>query len=61
MAAGLTGLCVAAGAGLAASTGLLCWPPTRHWVISRLRCITTPHRIRTGCGRGGKHGSFLMI
>lgn len=48
-AVGVPGLFAAAGAGLAASIGLLCWPPTRHWIIARLWCIVTPHRIRAGC------------
>ena len=48
-AVGAIGLVAAAGAGLAASTGLLCWPPARHWIFARLWCIATPHRIRVCC------------
>jgi hypothetical protein len=47
--AGIPGLISAAGAGLAAGIALLCWPSTRRWITSRLWCIVTPHRIRTGC------------
>jgi hypothetical protein len=47
--AGIPGLFAAAGAGLAASAGLLCWPPARFRVIARFWCIVTPHRIRAGC------------
>jgi hypothetical protein len=46
---GVIGLIAAAGAGLAASAGLLCWPPARHWIGARIWCIVTPHRIRAGC------------
>jgi hypothetical protein len=59
-AVGIPGLIAAAGAGLAASTGLLCWPPARHRIIARFWCIVTPHRIRAGCinmwvqSRGGR-------
>jgi hypothetical protein len=48
-AAGAPGLFAAAGAGLAASIGLLCWPSARHRIIARFWCIVTPHRIRAGC------------
>jgi hypothetical protein len=57
---GIPGLIAAAGAGLAASIGLLCWPPARHRIIARFWCIVTPHRIRAGCinmwvqSRGGR-------
>lgn len=48
--AGLLGLAVAAGAGLAAgAAAMLCLPPARHWLIARAWCVITPHRIRTGC------------
>ena len=46
---GIPGLIAAAGAGLAASTGLLCWPPARHRIIAQFWCVITPHRIRAGC------------
>jgi hypothetical protein len=46
---GLIGLAVAAGAGLAAGTALLYWPPARARIIARAWCVITPHRILTGC------------
>jgi hypothetical protein len=46
---GLLGLTVTAGAGLAVSAALLCWPPARHWIVARAWCLITPHRIRAGC------------
>lgn len=49
-AAGLLGLAVTAGAGLAAGTATtLCWPSARRWLIARAWCVITPHRIRAGC------------
>jgi hypothetical protein len=47
--AGLIGLAVAAGAGLAAGTALLCLPPARQWVIALAWCLITPHRVLAGC------------
>jgi hypothetical protein len=47
--AGLLGLAVAAGAGLAAGTALLCLPPARQWVIALAWCLITPHRVLAGC------------
>jgi hypothetical protein len=47
--AGLIGLSVAAGAGLAAGTALLCLPPTRRWLIAMAWCLITPHRVLAGC------------
>jgi hypothetical protein len=46
---GLIGLAAAAGAGLAASTALLSWPPARKRIVAQAWCIITPHRIRVGC------------
>ena len=46
---GFTGLVAAAGAGLAASSALLCWPPARRRIVALAWCIITPHRIRVGC------------
>jgi hypothetical protein len=46
---GLIWLASAAGAGLAVLCTLLCWPPARSWIIARVWCVITPHRIRTGC------------
>jgi hypothetical protein len=46
---GLIGLAVAAGAGLAASSALLCWPPARRRIVAGAWCIITPHRVRVGC------------
>lgn len=47
---GLIGLAVTAGAGLAASTAtVLCWPSARQWIIARVWCVITPHRVRAGC------------
>jgi hypothetical protein len=46
---GLIGLAAAAGAGLAASSALLCWPPARKRIVAQAWCIITPHRIRVGC------------
>jgi len=46
---GLNGLAVTAGAGLAVSAAVLCWPPARRWIIARAWCVITPHRIRVGC------------
>ena len=47
--AGLIGLSVAAGAGLAAGTALLCLPPARQWAIALAWCLITPHRVLAGC------------
>lgn len=48
--AGLLGLTVTAGAGLAAgAAALLCLPSARRWLVARAWCVVTPHRIRTGC------------
>ena len=49
ISSGLTGLAVAAGAGLAALCTMMCWPPARARIIARMRCVITPHRIRKGC------------
>jgi hypothetical protein len=46
---GLIGLAAAAGAGLAAISALVCWPPARRWIAAQAWCIITPHRIRVGC------------
>ncbi|MGD0705874.1 MAG: hypothetical protein ABSA02_39080 [Trebonia sp.] len=46
---GLIGLAAAAGAGLAASSALVCWPPARERIVAQAWCIITPHRIRVGC------------
>ena len=46
---GFTGLVAAAGAGLAASSALLCWPPARRRIVALAWCVITPHRIRVGC------------
>lgn len=46
---GLIGLAVAAGAGLAAISALVCWPPAREWMVAMAWCVITPHRIRVGC------------
>lgn len=46
---GLAGLTVAAGAGLAASVALLCWPPARQRCLAWAWCLITPHRVRAGC------------
>jgi hypothetical protein len=46
---GSTGLIAAAGAGLAALSTLMCWPPARARLIARVLCVITPHRIRKGC------------
>jgi hypothetical protein len=46
---GLVGLAAAAGAGLAASSALLYWPPARKRIVAQAWCIVTPHRIRVGC------------
>lgn len=46
---GLIGLAAVAGAGLAATGALLCWPPARKRVIAHLWCRITPHRVRVGC------------
>ncbi len=29
-----------------------CWPMARRFVISRVWCIITPHRVRVGCAQG---------
>lgn len=47
--AGLIGLAVAAGAGLAAGTTLLCLPPARQRLIAVAWCLITPHRVLAGC------------
>jgi len=46
---GLNGLAVTAGAGLAVSAALLCWPPARQWIVAWAWCVITPHRVRAGC------------
>ena len=46
---GPIGLAAAAGAGLAASSALLSWPPARKRIVAQAWCIITPHRIRVGC------------
>ena len=46
---GVIGLAAAAGAGLAAASALLCWPPARKRIAARAWCVITPHRIRVGC------------
>lgn len=46
---GVTGLAVAAGAGLVAAGALLRWPPARTRIIARAWCVITPHRVRVGC------------
>jgi hypothetical protein len=46
---GLVWLATIAGAGLAAFSALLRWPPARRRVIARAWCVITPHRVRVGC------------
>lgn len=46
---GLTGLAVAAGAGLATGAALLCLPPARQRLIAVAWCLITPHRVLAGC------------
>ena len=46
---GSTGLIAAAGAGLAALSTMMCWPPARVRIVARVRCVIMPHRIRKGC------------
>jgi hypothetical protein len=48
---GTVGLIAAAGAGLAATGTLMCWPPARKQIIARWWWLVTPHRVRTGCSR----------
>jgi hypothetical protein len=49
VSSGLAGLIAAAGAGLAALCTMMCWPPARAWLIARMWCVITPHRLRKGC------------
>jgi hypothetical protein len=46
---GLIALAAATGAGLAALSTLLCWPPARARMFALARCVITPHRVRAGC------------
>jgi hypothetical protein len=50
--------------GLAAA--LAAWPAAQHWLLTRVRCIITAHRVRTGCAeawiqsRYGKLPAILL-
>jgi hypothetical protein len=46
---GIVPLTAAAGAGLAALSTMMCWPPARLRIMARVWCVVTPHRIRKGC------------
>ena len=46
---GLDWLIAVAAAAMAIGVTAMTWPPSRQAIIARVRCVITPHRVRTGC------------
>ncbi len=59
--AGVAGLVVVAVTATGAAMFVGAWPPARRLAAARLRCVVTPHRIRTGCAQAWVHTRYGKI